>query len=362
MRMTLLRRHHHPPRVATFETTLMPEEPPVLVTDIPFEKSLVWSPWETATQLAVAVCFVIAYIVALETLPPSAPNAAASRVACYGGALLVTLFFVHARRAWARSRARVLARAAAHQDLPSTAAMVVNDLRGYGGIAALVEAVKTWAETGQQGALIRIGKPSDMEPVQPFAHPFEPQPLNEAFSPLIAGRPRSEGRGAPTPDAPRIDQGPGALELPRSVRRNITLRGGWWMLALFATCWACAVYEAIYRRQFTWFLAACSLGLWAMLFLPFEIVRFNQQWFVTPGGLILRQAGWRQGSWGVHLFERRASVLCVCRQHHKQWGVFVADRETGAHTVATRDEVQFLLRAWLSPIPPAPADRLTDLQ
>ena len=109
-----------------------------------------------------------------------------------------------------------------------------------------------------------------------------------------------------------------------------------------------------------WQLLLYTLVLLLLLFGPANR-EFNQQWFIVPGGIVQRKAGWLQSRWKLHLFERRASALCVSHWWRKIWAVHVVDAQASARRMLTRTEAEFLLRAWLSPLPPPPLERLSDL-
>jgi hypothetical protein len=55
-------------------------------------------------------------------------------------------------------------------------------------------------------------------------------------------------------------------------------------------------------------------------------------------------------------------VLFAVRWYGQSRQVFVTDGVESARKFATRDEVDLLLRAWLSPLPPPPVERLSDLE
>jgi hypothetical protein len=62
------------------------------------------------------------------------------------------------------------------------------------------------------------------------------------------------------------------------------------------------------------------------------------------------------------VFDRRRSVLAVMRTTSRQWNLCVADGERCLSAVGAQNELETALRAWLSPLSPPPADRLSDLE
>ena len=80
-----------------------------------------------------------------------------------------------------------------------------------------------------------------------------------------------------------------------------------------------------------------------------------------PGGLIVRATRpWRPAA-HVHLYNRRDSALIVQQLFRDKWLLCVADGEASGRTALTKKEAEVTLRAWLSPLPPPPVERLTDL-
>jgi len=89
--------------------------------------------------------------------------------------------------------------------------------------------------------------------------------------------------------------------------------------------------------------------------------RSRQQWLLVPGGLASHRARFRRRDWELHLFQRESSVLIVRNQWRHFWWVYVADRQTVQMAGMTPREAVMLLRAWLSPLPTPPLERLSDL-
>lgn len=198
---------------------------------------------------------------------------------------------------------------------------------------------------------------TDPQPIQPLEVPFEPQPLNEAESATMRLTARTD-----SPDA-TVEDNPHTSELSRKVRRNVALAGGWVAAIPLVIFWLMAAVDAMHQRKITMRLLFWTAISIATIFIP-RRTKWSQQWLVVPGGVILRKTGWLKPAASLHLFDRIASVLCLVPQTKRmdQWIVAVADRESWAYTIATRLEADFLLRAWLSPVPPPPLERLSELQ
>lgn len=84
------------------------------------------------------------------------------------------------------------------------------------------------------------------------------------------------------------------------------------------------------------------------------------QWFILPGGLLLRRAGWRRNRVRLQSFECSKCTLAACQLTRHAYSIAVSDGKTTQSLVATRRELEILLRAWLSPLEPPPLTRLSD--
>jgi hypothetical protein len=82
---------------------------------------------------------------------------------------------------------------------------------------------------------------------------------------------------------------------------------------------------------------------------------------VVPGGLLFRELARRSGTWNLHVFDRRKSVLIAHRGNFNRWTISVGDNDQRRQITVTQNEADLLLRAWLSPIPPPPVEQLSDL-
>jgi hypothetical protein len=218
----------------------------------------------------------------------------------------------------------------------------------------------TLFQVGQAGATIRICRPEDGEPLEPILHPFEPQPLNQANSALI------EPPSDPTADAHQVPTDPSPNESSSRasalVRRNILLKGGWFLVGIFAVNAAIHGFLCIRDRELLPQFSIWTLALLVTLFLPVGANRRYQECLVVPSGIVLRKSGLFASRWTLRLFDRQNSVLLVFRQSKYQWGAVVADGTESNHIIATKAECEFLLRAWLSPQEPPPIERLSDFQ
>ena len=224
--------------------------------------------------------------------------------------------------------------------------------------------VRALVAAGRVNTTIRNCPPKYATPIEPITMPFEPLNLGEAatfFGEL-------DDSMADQPDADLLE--PEALEQLRTERTGKTQprlkprKGtGWALAGLLVLPTAAGAMFLFSRGDITWpgiFLALLVIfGLFSWGYISGLLQR--EQWFLVPGGLILREARLIRPEWKVHLFDRRRSVLIVRRIDHGRRIVFVADAETDKRVTVSPDESEFILRAWLSPIPPPSVDELSDL-
>lgn len=140
------------------------------------------------------------------------------------------------------------------------------------------------------------------------------------------------------------------------------LKGGWLLVGVFGAHVGFQVFNAIMQRRVTWQLIYW-IGLFlAVLLIPARARRWRaSQCLIVPGGIVFREARWRDDRWNLHVFDRRSSVLCVFQHRRHQWRFTVADDQACESAIGTREEVNTVLRAWLSPLSPPKKEALGDL-
>ncbi|HEY3245513.1 MAG TPA: hypothetical protein VGM03_19390 [Phycisphaerae bacterium] len=199
------------------------------------------------------------------------------------------------------------------------------------------------------GQTLRINAPQSAHAITPIRVTFEPRLLDECEPSF------EELESAVTP------AGPGARDEDREIKlykrrlRKVFVRGGGAVLLLSALPLGFAAIQALRLRRVTRELGQMA-GLVLVAALSFLAVNgtLSPAWFVAPGCLIVR------GRRGLRVYERQHSILCVT--HLKDTAlVLLADARGGVRRVVTHAESEFLLRAWLSPVPAPPLERLSDL-
>lgn len=233
--------------------------------------------------------------------------------------------------------------------LPAT----LNSLRCFHATTALEMLLRSLHARGLRGLTVHAAPEAAPAPLCPLALPFEPRRLD------LCGAAAMRAKGdAEAILASRV--GAGGL-LMRSVR----MVGGWTLVVgygfvLIIIAFLMTKSAGIYLLGL---MAAYGLSVAAPLVLAFFApFGFGRQWFVVPGGLALRRASWLRRGWRLHLFDRRESVAILCRLRRRRWILAMADGRQSASVVGMCEELEFALRAWLSPLDPPPAERLSDLQ
>ncbi len=211
----------------------------------------------------------------------------------------------------------------------------------------------------------RMGWKLPLPAVVPLEYPIEPLRLDErdpAIQELVRGGDHSTqlagdaaSAGAAKVSPPRVPTLSVSKRVSRRRRAGITMLV--WIVVYIALMLSAGMsVRRLMLPVAIWALiAAGQLGLFGML--------SQTQGFLVPGGLAIRRARWLDRTWRVHLFRRSESVLAVWPARRKTQGMLVSvvDRSEKQTFLISEFEAAALLRAWLSPLPPPPVERLTDL-
>lgn len=205
-------------------------------------------------------------------------------------------------------------------------------------------------DLGGGGTTLRIGPP-DPAPVVPFAEPFEAR-LLDARDPAFVHLAASVGVGTATPPAPWV----AFISALWSRFGPVIVLAAIFALPVARSLLAVVTFDAGLRGILIVAAGGVVVGLGYRLLAGV----FATRWLVVPGGVVLR----RIPLWGpidVYRLDRRMSVL-IAVAFNQRWQVAVADGSTTAKRTMDTRELDILLRAWLSPIPPPAPETLSDLQ
>lgn len=235
------------------------------------------------------------------------------------------------------------------EDMAARVEEVLPLLRGAYPIKLLGELARSLVSQGARGSTVRIGPAKQASEIAPITVEFEP---------------RSFDRLA---DLDAADEDEGGRErqaaLPRGVARNVLLKGGWVLVAIFGFNWIMSAIEAYGRKRVTTNLMLSSVALAAVLLLPVGSgwLLSSKQWWAVPGGLVFRKGAEGKRGWDVHLFRPADSVLVMARTARHGWVLVVADGEQCESAFGMRGELEYALSAWLSPLEPPSEEKLSDL-
>lgn len=220
------------------------------------------------------------------------------------------------------------------------------------------------AATGRVGETIRNCPLKHVTPIEPITVPFEPLPLDDdELSFDEPGRPLDDQPDADLLEPEALErlraEGSGEARPEQKARKGV----GWFTAGLLVLPTTAGAMHAFVRGEITW-----PAILFSVIVL-FALIGWGQatgllvekEWLIVPSGLVLREARLRSTKWDLHLFDRRDSVLIAHRVNSDRWIVFVTGAEGARKATLTSSQADFLLRAWLSPLPPPRVEQLTDL-
>lgn len=326
-------------------------EPPPVVVDVAYERGLLRVGWTLGVNSLFGFALAASLAVSARTIStPARPSVVAllSVVALY---LAIFSLGGYAFQRRAKRLARERARSALEGDLHQQLRSILPKLAGAFVQKSVPAFAHELARAGCAGLTVRVAPSASTEPLLPIDVPFEARPLERLGVALMN-----------TGDRPDIEALGASPTIGASMRRNVLLKGGRWLLIAFAVNVLFQAIDSIKRRTVTPGLLTWCLALAAVLFLPASRGGFTgRQWLLVPGGLVLRKSSWLRSGWNVHVFDRRRSVALLFRHWRQNWGLAVADADEFGLTIGTRQELEFALRAWLSPLSPPPVERLSDL-
>ncbi len=204
---------------------------------------------------------------------------------------------------------------------------------------------------GRIGHTFRVFAREEPWPLAPIRVTFDPEPLDEGASTFDRLAENVTG----------VEDERGDEEsLNRRMRRSVRLRGGKFAVAFPAALMLMGA-SSLYQGRPPIMFVAGAMMMAGNLFWARGSVSSRQQLFLVPGAVIVRRAGALQDGWHLHMFKRSAANLILHESTMQGWMVLLSDAECVEISQATRGEVETLLRAWMSPLPPPPEDRLIDL-
>lgn len=256
-----------------------------------------------------------------------------------------------------KRRAAVLVAASTPIDVRTCVNEILAKENCLHSIAGLNSLLLEAGKRGKKGVIIRLCPAEHLRETKPLGVQIEPIEFDEADA---AFDELSEALGD---DVKRSTGNRYEATMRRRVGRNLKLSGGWIIVVIFGINIAFALLRAYRERRLNE-----GLFIWSgLLFLMLFGVRSTRgklgvnTWLLVPGGLAVRSVRRWKNVVTRHLFVARKSLLCVYRMERDSWGFIVADAERCETRVATKRELDVLLRVWTSPIPPPTMEQLEAL-
>jgi len=224
---------------------------------------------------------------------------------------------------------------------------------------ALGKLIGTLVAHGRTGETVRVWRKKTPPPIIPLEKQFEPVLVDESV-PLFSALEQDDESLSTSIGSDAESEW---RELARGWQRFVKLRGGVLYVVFLVFYLVLVIFDLI---QGIGMSKGSILGLsWlflAILGFGYSSASQSQQWLLVPGGFASRRSKTFQSASELHLFVRGKCMLIAQETVRKTWFVYVADVQTSQMAQMTAREAHLLLRAWLSPIPPPPIERLSDLQ
>lgn len=273
--------------------------------------------------------------------------------------LLWSVPWVQKRRM--RARVRRLVTENPEMALSELVERVQNHRLRLSGTAGIEELARALAQEGRSNETLRLCLSAHAREVSPLAVQFEPRFLDEtdsAFVEIQQATSADDKPGDGSGDRSTNSQD-GTLLLKR-MWRNVNLKSGKLTLIVVFIFFARSVIAAIIQGAINFYLILWTVILFGKLLAPATGGFLEEKWFVVPRGVVLRLSADSDGM-KHYFFDRLKSQLAVYQLTAYKWKIIVADADRRFSTGATRKEVNFLLRAWLSSTEPLPKEQLTSL-
>lgn len=228
------------------------------------------------------------------------------------------------------------------------AAKIARDIVRHAGDFVRRDAVKAMARAlpgeGRTGLAIRIGPSDCLSAIEPIADSFEIRPLKEG-DPTFIELAGATGDSADRLKATRVRK--------RALAWLVLIAIGAACISFFVLAWPRIRSRMLLTIPL---YAALSFGLYAMGWSAPML-----EWYVVPGGIVLRKRFGPYRKQQLRLYSRASSVVVIFLRRMEHWGVFASDGTTLDEGRFTSAEVALLLRAWLSPAAPPTREQIEAL-
>lgn len=262
-----------------------------------------------------------------------------------------------------KKREREFRRLLAAEKPAEAAAFLASHLPDEGPNKFMINLLSELSAHRSEISALRVHWTVDLAAIEPLRVNFTTASLNESDEQFMQ---LAEATAAEpvTRDSSGADLQvtPEETAMRRLIRRNLRLKGGWLILCVFGFNFVLSVIEAYMRWRLTFGLFMWPLACFLFLFLsPTGGPLVAKEWLIVPGGLLLRKQGKDRTKSDLELFGPQSSILVALQTRKEAWSVIITDGNRKESIILTMREVDMLLRAWLSPIPPPSVEKLVDL-
>jgi membrane protein YdbS with pleckstrin-like domain len=255
------------------------------------------------------------------------------------------------------ARARMLRAIGPHESDPQGALTAgLSTIRLGQSLQLLPLLAQRCVQNGAHNLVLRVAWQPELPPIEPLTVEFEPTPLSEADEGFL--QLATATGAAMTADRRELEASLHSPEKRITRRLKQFWRVAYGVVLANVLFWLIEVARLIHTGRLTWTLLFLTAILGTLLLAPrFQSRTRRFGTLAVPGGLIRRAHAGQK----THLFRRTSSVLIVFQYTKHQWAAAIGDADEQFITVGTFAEIEFLQRAWLSPLPPPTAEQVNEL-
>ncbi|MCB9855790.1 MAG: hypothetical protein H6818_08885 [Phycisphaerales bacterium] len=346
------------PRAEVVSSDVVDEScgPPIIV-DLP---TRVRDVARTLLGYVIFIVIMVAAILALAFLaPPAIFGGLGSAVGTFALIVLISLLvgvFPWIQRIRARRIARRIFTEDSESNIVQLATRVWEKRPWESGPSGIVELAKLLANAGRTNAIFRLTRPGNFWRVHPTKWAFEPRPLDESDPTFLELAEATAAESAGETGSGFEFTSPDSMPM-RRVRRNIRMKGGYLSLMLILLFWGRAAYQFYLSGRPDMKFAIFSFILLIKLFGSASGGYLTAKWYLVSRGLLVDLRG-TKGPVPYELFDRMRGILLVCQVNRHTWNVVAAGPRSSQSTIATRREVELILRTWSSAAAPPSAENV----
>lgn len=270
-------------------------------------------------------------------------------------ALIILALFPFVQRQRAKRIAKQLVQSLP-EDMPAEEVMAI--FQSKRPILSQARGIETIAHElalfGREEAVARVCRDQDRTAIGQLEHAIEPIQLDEtdsAFTELINAL---DGNVVHVVE----DSGDSSLRTTfRRISRNVVLKDGSFISMILIVLFILSMIRLFYKGRASCGTVILTISVLSLIFRPASKSLADDEWFLVNGGVLIRPS-FQKSDENRYLITRDYGSLVVSQIKKRKWRVFVTDGEEKFDSLATRNEVDLLLRAWYSPVDPPDEERI----